>query len=159
MLAASGLLGLVGLAGCATDVDIFTDGRLEDRCGGALPACGQTAGCVMTRDEYFRGEFPGGQRFIVRTETEEARFRARTLIVDGTFPGTLFRIRAFDVGCGGFDEGRAETVGGRDLFDAAGDDGILDYRLDVEGKGDHLVEIFSDMAATFYLTVDANEDL
>ncbi|HJK96518.1 MAG TPA: hypothetical protein RMF84_04815 [Polyangiaceae bacterium LLY-WYZ-14_1] len=148
-------LAMSSAAGCATNVDIFTDGRLENRCTGAIPACGRQAGCVLTGDEYFRGEFPGGQRLIVRTDTDEANFRTRVLLVDGTFPGTQILIRAFDVGCGGFDEGRGED---RNLFDFAGDDGIIDFNLEVTGRGDHLVEVFSDMAATFYLTVDVRED-
>lgn len=145
---------VVGVAGCGTDVDIFTDGRLEDRCTGAVPACGVQAGCVLDRDEYYQGAFPGGKYFIVRTETERAVLDTRVLLVDGTFPGNLFYVRAYDVGCGGFDEGRGED---RNLFDLAGDDGILEYGLEVTGKGDHLVEVFSDMTSTFYLTTDVDE--
>ena len=43
------------------------------------------------------------------------------------------------------------------LFDLAGDDGIIEAHLDVEGRGDHLVEFFSDMTARFLLVIDQED--
>ena len=44
-----------------------------------------------------------------------------------------------------------------DLFELAGDDGVLDFELRLPEAGDHLVELYSDMAAEFLLTVDVEE--
>lgn len=149
------VLTLVTLSGCASSEDIFTGARLENLCNDALPVCGQRAGCVLIGSEYIRGRFPGGQRMIVRTPTDNSRFRVRILLVDQVFPGTELLVRAANTGCDGFDEILQRDV---NLFEVAGDSQTLEKELDVEGRGDHLVEVFSDMATGFALTVEV-EDL
>ena len=150
---AAGVVGLC-LVGCQTAEEIFTAGRIENRCSNAIPVCGYIAACVLGQDQYLRGQFPGGQRVIVRTEVDQARLIARFLLVDERFPGSEIFVRAYSTGCGDYEEGHAVDV---DLFELAGNDGIIEYGLDVTGIGDHMVELFSDMSAEFLFRVDIEE--
>jgi len=147
----TGALVLAGLVGCATSEEIFTRGRIENRCNGSIPVCDDLAACVLSQEQYLRGDFPGGQKLIVRTEDAKADLIPRFLLVDERYPGTEILVRAYDTGCGDYNEGHAEDV---DLFELAGGDGIIEYRLTVNGLGDHLVEIFSDMSSEFLFRVD-----
>jgi hypothetical protein len=140
--------------GCATAEDIFTEGRIENRCNDSVPVCGFQAGCVLGEDQFLAGRFPGGQRVIMRTESEQTRIILRFLLVDRVFPGTQIITRAYDTGCSDFFDARYED---RDLFDLSGDEGILEFRLDVEGRGDHMVEVFSDMGSGFLMTLTPEE--
>jgi hypothetical protein len=152
--AGSALL-LLWLACACTDAEgIFTSGRIENRCNGAIPVCGLQAGCVLGTDQYLRGEFPGGQNLIVRTEVEQARLVARLLLIDPMAPGTELLVKACSTDCGKCEKNLSTDV---NLFDLAGDDNIVESHLDVEGIGDHRVEIFSDMTSEFLFTVDIEE--
>jgi hypothetical protein len=93
-------------------------------------------------------------RVIVRTDVDPARLVTRFLLIDQTFPGTEMQVRAYDTGCGDFDEQVYRDV---DLFELAGDDGILELHLDVEGLGDHMVELFSDMGSGYLFQVDIED--
>ncbi len=141
-------------AGCLTAEEIFTQGRLENRCSDSIPVCGYVAACVLGQDQYLHGDFPGGQRIIVRTEVDKVQLITRFLLVDERFPGSEIFVRAYSTGCGDYDEGHAVDV---DLFDLAGNDGVIEYGLDVTGRGDHMVELFSDMSAEFMFRVDIEE--
>jgi len=149
-----GLVIALWASGCANREDIFSGGRIENRCNGAVPVCGQQAACVLSTDQYIRSTFPGGMRIITRTDVDPARFVLRFLLIDQTFPGTEMQVRAFDTGCGDFAEEVSRDV---DLFDLAGGDGVLEYNLDVAGRGDHMVEIFSDMGSGYLFTVSVEE--
>lgn len=138
---------------CFDAESIFTSGRIENRCDGAIPVCSEQAGCVLGTDQYLSGDFPGGQTVIVRTEVEKARLITRFLLVEPMFPGSFFYVHAYS-GCGEYDKGESRD---RNLFDLAGDDGVLEYHLDVTGRGDHRVEFFSDMTSGFLFTVDVEE--
>lgn len=142
------------VAGCATSEEIFTRGRIENRCNGSIPVCDDLAACVLSEEQYLRGQFPGGQKLIVRTENDRARLITRFLLVDERYPGTTIFVRAYSTGCGDYSEGLAEDV---DLFKLAGGDGIIEYGLNVTGLGDHLVQIFSDMSAEFLFRVDIED--
>jgi len=147
-------LAAASVSGCQSREEIFTGGRIENRCNGAIPVCGQQAACVLSTDQYIRGTFPGGARVIIRTDVDPARLVTRFLLIDQTFPGTEMQVRAYDTGCGDFDEQLYRDV---DLFDLAGDDGTLEYHLDVEGRGDHMVELFSDMGSGYLFQVDIED--
>ena len=140
--------------GCATSEGIFAGDRIENLCNDALPVCGQRAGCVLTADEYLAGRFPGGQRLIVRTPTDSSRLLVRIFLDEQVFPGTELQIRAGNTGCDGFDQVLQRDI---DLFELAGESQTLERELEVEGRGDHLVEFFSDMASSFFLTIDVDE--
>ena len=148
------LLSLPFVFGCTTAEEIFTEGRIENRCNDSVPVCGSQAGCVLGTDQFLAGRFPGGQRVVARTETDLTRVVVRFLLIDRVFAGTQIITRAYDTGCTDFDDKRHED---RDLFELSGDEGILEFHLDVEGRGDHLIEVFSDMGSGFLMTV-TNED-
>lgn len=150
------LLAVAALAasGCLSAEEIFTGDRLENLCVEALPVCGQRAGCVLAEDQFIEGTFPGGQRLIVRTPTERSELVVRIFLADPVDPGTELQVRAGDVGCTGFDEIQRRDV---DLFELAGSSRTLTEVLEVEGRGDHLVEVFSDMASDFLLRVGVRE--
>ena len=144
-------LGALVMTGCVDDSRLFTEGRIEDLCNESIPVCGRTAACTLDNSEFFRGEFPGGQRYIVRTEFEDQKMFARFLLDDLAFPGTEILVKAFTPDCGDFDQKHPRNV---DLFDLAGDDRVLEFEIDLPGQGDHLVEVFSDMSATYLMTFD-----
>lgn len=148
-------LGLVAwlamLAGCASAEDVFTDGRIENLCVQAVPACGRPARCELTGDQFLRSRFPGGERLLVRTFTDTSILRVRMLLLDRRYPGTELLVRGFDTGCRDFDEVLYRDL---DLFALAGDDGVLEVEIEVHGRGDHPLEIFSDLASEYLLAVD-----
>ncbi len=142
------------MSSCVSDEAVFTDGRIEDVCNSAIPVCATRAACILQGDEFYRSEFPGGVRMIVRSETETAKLIVRVLLTEPIFPGTEFRVQAHTPGCGQFDEGVAIDV---DLFEFFGDDRTVEYELDIPGRGDHLLEVFSDMSSTYLLTTELVE--
>lgn len=148
------LLCVFSVTGCQSAEDAFVGSRIENLCNASIPACGKQASCVLAQDEYIAGRFPGGKNIIVRTDSDRTRFIVRTLILDATYPGTEFYARAFDVGCTDFDEAREIE---RNLFDVAGDNATIEYPLEVEGRGDHRVEFFSDLAAEFRFLIIQEE--
>ena len=141
---------------CVSDVSLFTDNRLEDPCNSSIPICDTQAACVLEGDEYYRSEFPGGTRLIVRTETEQSPLFVRFLLTDPIFPGTELQVIAYDPGCGEFDEEHPRDI---DLFELAGDDRIIEFELELNGRGDHLVEIFSDMSSQYLFGIILEEQL
>ena len=149
-------LGLMCLSGCFTDESLFTDGRLEDLCNGSIPVCETQAACVLDVDEFYRSEFPGGARMIVRTEAEQSTLIVRFLLTETLYPGTELLVQAYEPGCGELDERHLQDI---NLFEFAGDDRILEFELELPGRGDHLLEIYSDMSAQYLMTVLVNEEL
>jgi hypothetical protein len=150
------LFGFVALAaiGCVNDDRVFTQGRLQDLCNESIPICGRTAACALDDQEFIRGRFPGGQRLVVQTEFPEQRLNARFLLDELNFPGTEISVQAFSTNCEDFDRTIHKD---RDLFQLAGDDRIIDFNLALPGRGDHLVEVFSDMDAAFTMTVEIED--
>lgn len=141
----------LGTTGCGDAESIFTDGRIEKRCNDTVPICNKKASCVLLDDQYLHDHFPGGKIFMIRTDEEQTRMFARFLLIEPRAPGTELLVRVHSTSCGSFAEG---TTKDQDLFDYAGDDGLIEYELDVEGRGDHLVEIFSDMSSEFLFRFD-----
>ncbi len=141
---------LFAAVGCVDDSRVFTQGRIEDLCNESIPICGRQAACILGDDEFFSGRFPGGQRVIARTEFEKQDMVVRFLLDDLAFPGTEIQVLAYSPECGSYDEEHPRNV---DLFELAGDDRVLEFKLDVGTRGDHLVEIFSDMSASYDMTI------
>ena len=146
----------MGSIGCINNGDIFAEGRLEDTCNDAIPICNTQAACTLQNDEFYSGSFPGGLRIVTRTETENANIVVRFLLNEMNFPGTEILVQARTPDCGDYDEKHPKDI---DLFRLAGDDRILEFQLEMPGKGDHLVEIFSDMAAEYLMTTEVEEKL
>lgn len=139
------------LWGCDTAEDVFVDGRLRDLCNGAIPVCNVQASCILTDRRYLRSSFPGSQQILVRSEEPDRTLVARLFFSDMVFPGTELVLQAHSPQCSSFAEEQLEDI---DIFEAAGDDRVLQFSLDLPDKGDHLFEVFSDMTATYLLTID-----
>jgi hypothetical protein len=150
-LAHAALLLAVLAGGCFTDVSVFTSGRTEDLCNGAIPLCRQYAGCELDSSSYVRGRFPGELRVAAHAEIPRSKLVARVLFTEMSWPGTELLALAYSPGCG---EVRGEHLVDVDFFDLAGSDRILTFEIPLETSGGHLFELFSDMAASFLLTVD-----
>src|SRR5690554_4649021 len=87
-LAALTLAAALTLGGCGDDQSVFVGQRLEQRCNSAIPACDTRAACVMHNDMYYSGQFPGGLKTLVRSETDDARLVVRFLLTDMRFSGS-----------------------------------------------------------------------
>ncbi len=139
------------MAGCQTAQEEFAADRLEKICDGAVPICQSTAACVLGRRDYLAGEFPGGQRFIVQTDELDQNIAIRVLFERMVYPGTEFMLQLFGPGCTSLESEQLLDV---DLFERAGDDQILTFIFPIEEPGDHMLELFSDMAATYLLAIE-----
>lgn len=148
------LLAVPALSGCVEQDSIFTQGRIQTTCNGAIPICDSRAACVVGDDVYVDGTFPGGQKTIVRTQTDKNRLIVRFLLREMLNPGTEILVRAHSPSCNYFDDQHPQDV---DLFERAGDDRVLEFQLNLRGEGDHLLEIFSDMAADYTMTTTVQD--
>lgn len=143
------LFAVVSATGCADQESLFTQGRIETSCDGAVPICNTRAGCVLGNDVFLEGSFPGGRKMIVPTETPNNQLFVRFLFRDMRAPGTEMLVRANDPDCSDFDETHLTDV---DLIERAGDDQILEFKLKLDGRGDHLLKVFSDMTTSYKMT-------
>ncbi len=139
------------LLACESQEDSFIGRRLEDLCAGSVPVCELRAACVLDADEYVRGDFPGAQRFVVRAEAEDEPLVVRLLLTEMVYPGTELLIRLNAPACAAAEEAHLVDV---DVFARAGDDRTLEFTLPTGGRGDHLLEIFSDMSAEWLITAE-----
>jgi hypothetical protein len=144
----------VVFGGCFTDVGIFTAGRTEDLCNAAIPICRQHAGCALDDRNFVSGRFPGELRIIAHSETGRGNLVVRLLLLEATWPGTELLVQAYAPGCG---DVKGEHLLDVDFFELAGNDRTLTFLIPLEAAGDHLVEVFSDMAAEYLMTVDVED--
>lgn len=91
---------------------------------------------------------------MVRTEDEQTRLVVRFLLTEPIFPGTELLVQINTPDCSDLNEEHPRDI---DLFQLAGDDRTLEFQLDMEGRGDHLLEIFSDMSAAYLMTVEVEQ--
>lgn len=149
--ALAALIIVLSVNGCMNAEDTFTSGRLEDLCNGVVPVCNVQASCIVDAKKFVRSSFPGGRRLLVRTDEPDKQLVVRIFFNEMVYPGTELLVQAHSPECAGFD---SELLIDVDIFDLAGDDLTLTFELDVPEKGDHLLEVFSDMSAGYLLTVD-----
>ena len=145
------LLTLCAVSGCISREESFTAGRIEQLCEASLPICNTRVTCSAGEDTYLTGAFPGAERAMLYTPHPLTTVTLNFLIDEQIFPGTEMLVRAHQIGCVEIEEERLVDV---DIFQRAGDDRILSFSFDLEGRGDHLVEWFSDATATYVMTVD-----
>ena len=145
------LLACVAISGCQTSQDEFASGRLEKFCDGTIPICAVQAACIIGNTDYLDADFPGGQRFIVQANDLDNHLVARIFFNEMIYPGTEFLLKVYGPGCSSIE---TEQVLDVDLFERAGDDRTVTFLLPIHEKGDHLVEVFSDMAAKYLMTID-----
>ena len=139
------------LSSCISREESFTAGRIEKLCEASLPICNTRVTCSADEDTYLTGAFPGAERAMVYTPHPLTKVTLNFLIDEQIFPGTEMLVRAHQIGCVEIEEKRLVDV---DIFQRAGDDRILSFSFDLEGRGDHLIEWFSDATATYVFTVD-----
>jgi len=151
LIAASLILGF-GALSCQTGAEAFVDDRLQSICDEAYQICSRPAGCVLDRDHYIEGAFPGARRFVVATESRDVKIIVRLYFKTEIAPGTQLLVRAYEPNCS-VDVSKAEVVMENvDIFKKAGDDRFLEFELEVAEVGEHLVELASD-ASTEYIIV------
>ena len=141
-------------AGCQNFEETFTKGRLEHLCDETIPVCAVQAGCVLDDERFVNADFPGGQRLVVRSPYDDMELVVRILLIDYVYPGTELFLQVFNPSCADFERLRMTDV---DLFELAGGDRTLQLELPLPERGDHLLEIYSDMAARYALTVDVEK--
>jgi|GEM_PF-860864 len=144
-------LPIAPLQGCLSRADELTAGRLEARCDASIPVCATRASCALSGETFARGRFPGAQRAVVYAPHPRSTLTARLLLDEQVYPGTELLVRAYQVGCVDVLEERLVDV---DIFRRAGEDRVLDFTFTLEGRGDHLIEWYSDAAASYTLTVN-----
>jgi hypothetical protein len=143
----------LGLSAC-NEESFFTMGRERTVCEDSIPTtCGTTARCVLDTEHYLDGDFPSGRRFIVRT-TGEADLKFEMYLSNRHSPGTSLRLEISEPSC---NEKKAYDSAGRDIFDAAGADGILSMPMHTVRAGDHLVELSSDAYCSYVLRFSVQE--
>ncbi|MEE2644573.1 MAG: hypothetical protein VYD19_06530 [Myxococcota bacterium] len=142
---------IVLASGCLSREENFTQGRLKATCTETTPICSGRATCTLSPTRYLEGVFPGAEKAVLYIQHPRSRVKMRVLLSEQVYPGTEFLARIHDLGCADAEEVQLLEV---DIFRRAGDDRVLDFSFDVDGRGDHLVELFSDMSARYTVTVD-----
>lgn len=135
---------------CSEGYGGFTGARLGVLCDRTIPVCSVQAACVMDDASYAEGVFPGGLRTLLIHADERSLVTVRILFVGARAGGNELRVRVYETGCAGFDETR---IADRDVLQTVGPTGIFETTLEMNGIGDHLLEIFSDAASSFVVTV------
>lgn len=145
---------LLFASGCMSQQQVFTEGRVEDLCQGAVPVCQKQAGCVLDQQHFVRGSFPGDQKIVVHSDAANGTLSVRILLTYEVYPGTELLIQAFDPDCGD-----AATVDqtNRDFFQEAGDNRTLAFDMALPVAGDHLLQVYSDMTADYLLVADVKD--
>ncbi len=141
----------LSLSSCMSNEDSFTAGRLEKLCEASLPICQTRVTCQLDEQSYLSGVFPGAEKAMVYTPHPLTTVTIRFLLDEQSFPGTEMLVRAYQVGCVELLEERLVDV---DIFARAGDDRILEFSFDLEGRGDHLIEWFADATAKYVVHID-----
>jgi hypothetical protein len=139
------------LSACALGAEEnFSAGLKLDRCDGTFPICQTSAGCVLGNTNYVEGSFPGSRQFIVPAPAGSliaVRIFFRSQVATGVDTEILWN----EPGC--FDTYQYLSEG-IDIFREAGKDGIFEQTQLVLLDGDHLVEVFSDATADYFISVD-----
>lgn len=140
----------IGGLSCQSRQEAFTQGRLETLCEASLPICKTRATCTLDDSSYISGIFPGSQSAVIYTPHPKTNIKVLLLLDKQIYPGTELMVRVYQIGCVEVKEEKWVDV---DLFEQAGDDQIIELDFEVEGRGDHLLEIFSDATASYALGV------
>ena len=141
----------ITLSSCVSNEDSFTSGRLERLCEASLPICQTRVTCQLDEKSYLKGVFPGAEKAMVYTPHPLTTVSIRFLLDEQSFPGTEMLVRAYQVGCVEVIEERLVDV---DIFARAGDDRILEFSFDLEGRGDHLIEWYADATVQYVVNID-----
>lgn len=137
-------------SGCGDRRSDFVGARVQDLCDESWPVCDTVAGCVLGAESYRAGRFPGTSRFVVRL-AEPSIVRVSLFLEDARAAGEQTFITWYEDGC------RArirEDLSGKTLFAEAERFGAVTREAELDGVGDHLVEIDSDAQAAYLVKVE-----
>ena len=149
------LLGLpLWLCGCLSGEEAFVDGRLNAHCDEAYNICDMPAGCVLDKKHYIRSGFPGSKSFVATTEANDVTLDIKLYIATMEAPGTELFIRAYEPDCTLNIDKSQKHLEDVDIFKKAGDDRILQFELEAQQSGEHLIEIYSDATADYLVIVN-----
>ena len=151
--AAALVAGLI-LSSCQTAKDAFIGDRLQNLCDEAYWICSRPSQCVLAEDEFTAGGFPGVRRVTIPIEEENETIEIRFYFETMESPGTELEIALYDPDCLVNKNHGVIHVEDTDIFEEAGDDRTLTYRLQSFRPGEHLLEIYSDASAAYLLIVD-----
>lgn len=147
--------GVAWMGGCVSSEEAFVGARLQRLCTQAIPVCDVQASCVLDPRSYIEKRFPGGIRLVVRSDADASTLTLRMQLASQEAPGTELVVESWQADCNDVTSMRMADI---DLFAAAGDDRIFEWELPLAGRGDHLVELRSDMTADYLITVDVEAD-
>lgn len=147
MKVASTLVVLALALACACQENsVFALGLEAQVCEDSIPsACGAMARCMLDRDHYLEGRFPGAQRFAIHT-TSETDLTFEVLLEDRHSPGSFLRLQVSEPTCM---EKSLYDSGGKDIFQDTATDGVLKIPVRLRQPGDHLVELSSDAYCSY----------
>lgn len=136
---------------CEGDATLFTADREPQVCEDNIPsACRAMARCVLDKNHYLQGRFPGAQTFIVRTAAE-TDLRFEFLLEDRYAPGTSLRLEISEPTC---IEKSFYDSAGKDIFREINSEGILGIPFHARMAGDHLVRFSADATCSYKLRVE-----
>jgi len=141
----------LAMCSCVASEDAFVGARLERLCTQSIPICDVFASCVLDPKSFVEKRFPGGLRLIVRSDTEASTLTLRLNLLTQEDPGSELVVEAWRADC---NDAEVVRVDGDNLFDLAGQDRTFSWDIDLIGRGDHLVEVRSDMTVDYLVTVD-----
>lgn len=143
-------IALVSLLGACGGGDFIIGGRSEDPCLESIPACPPKgyAQCIMDSSRYAEVTFPGFFSFLVNVDAKH-ELEVVLLLAEQRDAGFETQITWWEPGCS---DAYTYNSEGADLFYEARDTGVLTRKMRVEVKGEHLIEIESDMQALVLIT-------
>jgi hypothetical protein len=136
--------------------EYFVAGAEYDPCEATVGVCQTAAGCNMGETKYLKGAFPGFTSFVVKTMVADTSLAVRIFFRTRKHPGEDTEITWFEPGCNDFY--RYESFG-EDIFAEAGADQVLVKEQKLRQTGNHLIEIYCDATAEYYLRVELHEPL
>jgi len=123
----------------------FTSGHDPNACTSNIPAaCGGMGHCVLGSDQYLSGSFPGAQTFIVRADHPQT-FTFQFTFTNRLTPGTGLSLTSTEPDCS--QQSSYQSRG--DLFELAGDTGVISFPIQMVEAGDHLVSFQSDAYCSY----------
>ncbi|MBW1810437.1 MAG: hypothetical protein JRJ87_19730 [Deltaproteobacteria bacterium] len=133
-----------------TTVESFTDGADLDTCTYNIPICQTVVGCVLGEKKFFEGQFPGFISFLITTPAD-ATIVVKMFFETRMHPGQDTAINWYEPGC---HDSYSYRSMGANIFEMAGEDRVFTQEQKIRREGDHLVEIYSDANAHYYLRTE-----
>ncbi len=147
------LSALVLTGGCTSDPEsAFIQGRTLDECTEDIPVCSTVADCILNTSNYISATFAGGpaRNYIVTTQGA-AEISLDLFFENETSPGSDTEITWYEASCSSSATWQSD---GADLFNAAGPARVWSTTHQFTTGGDHLIQVVSDIQASYLLRID-----